>query len=237
MTPALFAKLQALRAERRPVAVVTNLANGHQCLALSTGGTDGSELVLTDEIRDQVGAMLTAGSSGQIESETGTLFVRSYTPPWSLAIVGAVHITQFLAPMARLAGFDVTVIDPRRAFATDQRFPDVAMITGWPDEIMARTPPGPQTAVVTLTHDPKIDDPALIAALRSDAFYIGALGSSRTHAQRVARLVEHGLSETQVARVAAPVGLDLGGRMPAEIAISVLAEVVATRHGKPRTSR
>jgi xanthine dehydrogenase accessory factor len=181
--------------------------------------------------------MLLQSTSGVMEDDASPLFVRSYGAPWSLVLVGAVHIAQFLAPMARLAGYDVTLIDPRRAFASPHRFPGLALRVGWPDEVMAGEPPGRQTAVVTLTHDPKIDDPALFAALRSKAFYVGALGSSRTHARRVERLSAGGLAMTDIARIAAPVGLDLGGRAPAEIAVAVLAEVIGARYGRQRDPR
>jgi xanthine dehydrogenase accessory factor len=141
-------------------------------------------------------------------------------------------VTQALAPLADAVGYRVTVIDPRRAFATDARFPDVEMSGEWPDEAMPRLAPDGQTAVVTLTHDTKIDDPALEHALNSDAFYIGALGSTRTHARRVQRLRDRGFGDEQIARIHGPIGLDLGGRSPAEIAVAILAEVIAARHGK-----
>jgi xanthine dehydrogenase accessory factor len=143
--------------------------------------------------------------------------------------VGAAHISQFLAPMAALAGFEVIVIDPRRAFASTERFPGVTLIDAWPDEAFSGLNLDSTSAVVTLTHDPKIDDPALIAALRSPVFYVGALGSRRTHAKRVERLTDAGLGEA-VGRIHAPVGLDLGGRAPREIAVSILAQVVQVRY-------
>jgi xanthine dehydrogenase accessory factor len=159
------------------------------------------------------------------------LFVRSYARPPRLIVVGAAHISQFLAPMAALAGFEVVVIDPRRAFATTERFAGVKLINSWPDEALETLKLDSTCAVVTLTHDPKLDDPALIAALDSPAYYVGALGSTRTHAKRVARLTEAGLAD-KVARIHAPVGLDLGGRAPREIAVSILAEVVQVRYKK-----
>jgi len=144
-------------------------------------------------------------------------------------VVGAAHISQFLAPMATLAGFEVIVIDPRRAFASAERFPGVTLVDEWPDVALERLQLDATTAVVTLTHDPKLDDPALIAALQSPVFYIGALGSTRTHAKRVARLTEAGLGD-KVARIHSPVGLDLGGRAPCEIAVSILSEVIQVRY-------
>lgn len=166
--------------------------------------------------------------SGAID-EAGDLFARIYAPPPRLLIVGAVHIAQLLAPMAAMASFDVTIIDPRRAFASAERFANVAMTDAWPDEALQHLLPDAQTAVVTLTHDPKLDDPAMNVALRSQAFYVGALGSSRTHAKRVERLTELGLAD-QVGRIHAPVGLDLGGRFPGEIAVAILAEIIRARY-------
>ncbi len=169
--------------------------------------------------------------------EDGTRFLWVSNPPLRLAIVGAVHIAQPLAEMARLAGHDVTLIDPREAFASEARFPGQRLVHDWPDAALAAHGLDHRTAVVTLTHDPKLDDPALLAALRSPVFYIGALGSTRTHAKRAARLSESGLTEDEIARIDAPIGLDIGARSPAEIAIAILAELTerlrrpATRPG------
>jgi len=157
------------------------------------------------------------------------LFVRCYVRAPRLVLVGAAHISQFLAPMATLAGFEVIVIDPRRAFASAERFPGVRLLDDWPDDALAQVKLDARSAVVTLTHDSKLDDPALIAALASPAFYIGALGSTRTHAKRVARLTQAGLG-AEIGRIHAPVGLDLGGRAPREIAVSILAEVIRVRY-------
>lgn len=157
-------------------------------------------------------------------------FIHVHNPPRRMIVVGAVHISQPLAQMAALAGFDVAIIDPRGAFATAERFPGVKLMDDWPDDAMAELAPDPRTAVVTLTHDPKIDDPALIAALRSPAFYIGALGSRRTHASRLDRLTEAGFDDRALARINGPVGLDLGGRAPAEIACAILAQAIQHLH-------
>lgn len=173
-------------------------------------------------------------------AEDGRRFVWISNPPLRLVIVGAVHIAQPLAQMAQLTGYDVTLVDPREAFASKERFPGQHIVHDWPDAALAEHGLDHRAAVVTLTHDPKLDDPALLAALRSPVFYIGALGSSRTHAKRVARLTEAGLSEEEVARIDAPVGLDIGARSPAEIAIAILAELTerlrrpATRPGARR---
>lgn len=160
--------------------------------------------------------------------EDGQTFAVILNPPLRMAVVGAVHIAQALLPMARACGFDPVLVDPRPAFASPERFPDTVLSDLWPDEALDQMGIDTRTAIVTLTHDPKLDDPAIRAALGSDAFYIGSLGSKRTHAKRVDRLKEAGFSDTQIARIHAPVGLDLGGRSPAEIAVSVMAQVIAS---------
>jgi xanthine dehydrogenase accessory factor len=205
---------------------VTRLGDGAQSLFDGERWEGGLEL--TEEQRAAVHRMLVADRSGMLAGAEN-LFVRSYARPPRLIVVGAAHISQFLAPMAALAGFEVIVIDPRRAFASVERFPGVTLIDDWPDQAFERLKLDATSAVVTLTHDPKIDDPALIAALGSPVFYVGALGSKRTHAKRVARLTEAGLSD-KAARIHAPVGLDLGGRAPREIAVSILAEVIQVRY-------
>ncbi len=158
--------------------------------------------------------------------EDGETFVAIHNPPLRLAVVGAVHIAQALVPMARIAGFDPVVIDPRGAFGSEARFPGETILEDWPDEALAAFKPDTRTALVLLTHDPKLDDPALHIALKSECFYIGALGSKRTHASRVARLQEAGFSETAIARIHGPVGLDIGAASPSEIAVSILAEML-----------
>ncbi len=168
--------------------------------------------------------------SGRIEDGGAALFVQVFNPPARLIVVGAVHIAQPLVPMAALAGDAVTVVDPRGAFATDRRFPGVSLTDDWPDQALAALAPDRRTAVVTLTHDPKLDDPALMAALRSEAFYIGALGSRRTHAARLERLREAGFDDTELARIHGPVGLSIGARSPAEIAVSILAQITEVAH-------
>jgi len=222
---ALFDRLLTLRASRRPAALVSRLADGVQALVEADRVT-GALALSADEFA-QARARLVSGQSGVLED--GQSFVRVHAPAPRLLIVGAAHIAQFLAPMASMAGFAVTLIDPRRAFLQEARFPGIALSGEWPDEAMARLAPDAGSAVVTLTHDPKLDDPALAAALASPAFYIGALGSERTHAKRLARLAEQGLAgETQ--RIHAPVGLKLGGRQPGEIAVAILAQIIAVRH-------
>jgi xanthine dehydrogenase accessory factor len=163
--------------------------------------------------------------SGLVEVEGRHWFLEVHNPRLDLRIVGAVHIAHPLARMAMLADYRVTVIDPREAFATEQRFPGVPLCRDWPDEALAKTPLTSRSAVVTLTHDPKLDDPALVAALGTDCFYIGALGSKMSQAARIARLKEHGFRDVELARIRGPVGLAIGSRSPAEIAISILAEM------------
>jgi xanthine dehydrogenase accessory factor len=167
---------------------------------------------------------------------TGNVFTAVHAPALQLAIVGAVHITQVLAPIARLAGYSVFLIDPREGFATQTRFPDDTFVDAWPDEAMDQIGLDDRTGVITLTHDPKMDNPALERAIQSDAFYIGALGSKRTHAKRCSHLEQAGFSADQIARIHAPIGADIGSKSPAEIAISVMAELTE-RLRRPETRR
>lgn len=222
----LFERLQTLSTAGTSAAVVTRLSDGAQTLV--DGEQWEGDVQLTDEQRKTVHHMLIANRSGMLAGSED-LFVRAYARPPRLIVVGAAHISQALAPMAAIAGFEVVVIDPRRAFASADRFPGVTLVNAWPDKAMEELKLDAITAVVTLTHDPKLDDPALIAALRSPAFYVGALGSRRTHEKRVARLTEAGLADA-IGRIHAPVGLDLGGRAPREIAVSILAQVIQIRY-------
>lgn len=227
MKPGCFARLMAARAAKRPVALITRLSDGAQTLV--DAGCAHGDLELTAALDAELQVRFVSGQSGALDA-AGDVFARVYAPAPRLLIVGAVHIAQALAPMAAMAGYEVTIIDPRSAFASTQRFPDVTVTGEWPDEAMERLAPDAQTAVVTLTHDPKLDDPALAAALASPAFYIGALGSKRTHEKRIARLQELGLASDLFARIHAPVGLDLGGRFPSEIAVSILAQIIRVRY-------
>jgi xanthine dehydrogenase accessory factor len=175
-----------------------------------------------------------ADQSGSVEVEDRTWFLAVFNPPLELVVVGAAHIAQPLTQMAAIAGYQLRVIDPRRSFATPERFPGVALSHDWPDEALAKAPLGPRSALVALTHDPKVDDPALVAALRSACFYIGALGSRKSHAGRLARLKEIGFDDTHLARIQGPVGLAIGAKSPAEIAISIMAEITQTLRQPPR---
>jgi xanthine dehydrogenase accessory factor len=212
---------RALEARRagRSVALVTHLKSGAQ--TYFENGRMHGDLALDDAAMEGIARALREDKS----RTEGELFIEVYNPPLRCFIVGAVHIAQPLASMAALAGYAVTVIDPRSAFATDARFPGVQLVAEWPDEAFEVLKPDRRTAVVTLTHDPKIDDPALTSALRSQAFYIGALGSKRTHAARLGRLKEAGFDDAALKRIRGPVGLDIGAVSPAEIAVSILAQI------------
>jgi len=223
MKQALLHRLRALAAEKQSLALVTDLGTGFQTIV--TPATQEGDCALEDEFLPEVRAAIGADRSGILEFYEGRFFVQVVNPPLRMIIVGAVHIAQALAPMAALAGYGVTVVDPRRAFATDERFPAIALNGEWPDEALAALQPDRRTAIITLTHDPKLDDPALIAALSTPAFHIGALGSRKTHAARLERLRAAGVAEDGLARIRGPVGLDIGAVTPAEIAISILAEV------------
>ena len=226
-----LSRLVTAKTERRPIALVTDLGSHHQ--ALFEAGNEASSLNLSAAQRTAVAEALAADRSGEIEVDGRRLFVQARVPDPRLVVVGAVHITQALAPMAALAGYEVIVVDPRRAFATAERFPGLTLRHDWPDEALDAIRLDERSAVVTLTHDPKIDDPALDRALRSRVFYIGALGSKKTHAARLQRLVEAGFDQAALARIHGPAGLAIGAKSPAEIAISVLAQLTAARHGQP----
>jgi xanthine dehydrogenase accessory factor len=229
MRRALLDRLLQARAAKTPAALVTYLEDGRQ--ALLVGGELEGDLPLSPDLLAAVRGALRDDRSGRL---TGTdIFVQVFNPPLRLIVVGAVHISQALVPMAQVLGYDVTVIDPRPAFATDERFPGTTLVDEWPDDAMAQLAPDRRTAVVTLTHDPKLDDPALSEALQGDAFYIAALGSTRTHAKRVARLREAGIGEDAIARIHAPAGLAIGAKSPAEIALSVCAQMTAALRGAP----
>lgn len=226
MKAAALARLAEAQAQRRALVVVTRLGDGAQCL-VDAGGCSG-ELALDTAQRVEAEALLHTGRSASLASEPGC-FARAYVPSPRLLIVGAVHIAQALAPMAATAGYEVIVIDPRGAFASRERFPGVQLSDEWPDEALARFGLDAASALVALSHDPKLDDPALELALPSPLFYIGALGSRRTHEKRLERLRAAGLGEL-TGRIHSPIGLDLGGRAPAEIAVSILAEIIQVRH-------
>lgn len=207
------------RTAKRPVVLATRLSDGIQKL-LYYSDTKGENALL-----HAANEALASDKGRIVAASDGEWFLNVFNPPLRLIIVGAVHIAQPLARIAALAGYDVTVIDPRTAFASEDRFPGIRLVTNWPDEAMAAEAPDTRTAVVTLTHDPKLDDPALHAALKSPCFYIGALGSKKTHASRMERLTAAGFDEAARARIHGPVGLSIGAKSPAEIAISIMAQI------------
>jgi xanthine dehydrogenase accessory factor len=216
----LLSTLNTERAARRAVAIVTDIASGAQRLVKAAD-------VSADPMRQLLEKHLASGKSGMEEAAGAPIFVTVHVPPPRLVITGAVHISQALAPMARMLGYDVTIVDPRTAFATVDRFPEIKLIPDWPDAALPPLNIDRYTAFVALTHDPKIDDPALLHALARDCFYIGALGSKKTHARRVQRLKEQGVSENGIARIHAPIGLSIGAVSPAEIAVAIMAEITA----------
>jgi xanthine dehydrogenase accessory factor len=215
----VLSTLNTERAARRAVAVVTDIASGEQRLVKAAD-------VARDPLREQLEKHLASGKSGIEEVGGARLFVTVHVPPQRLVITGAVHISQALAPMARMLGYDVTIVDPRTAFASIERFPDVKVIAEWPDVALPPIGIDKYTAFVALTHDPKIDDPGLDIALKSDCFYIGALGSRKTHARRVERLkAERGFTDNDIGRIHSPIGLDIGAVSPSEIAVAIIGEI------------
>ncbi|MFN3399027.1 MAG: XdhC family protein [Ferrovibrio sp.] len=222
----ILEQLQTDRAAKRPVVLATFLKTGEQRLLYLVGKKGLKDL--DPRIGEAARAALIEDKPRTVETEQGPLFLNVFNPPLRLILVGAVHIAQALVPMAQLAGYEVIVIDPRSAFGSIERFPGVQLSNDWPDEAMEKLKPDLRTALVTLTHDPKIDDPALIAGLKSDVFYIGALGSKKTHASRIERLTTAGFGADDFARIHGPVGLSIGAKSPAEISISILAQMTAT---------
>lgn len=233
-SPVLAALLEA-RVRGEAVVVATRMDSGARALLHPMSGADSvtEGFEPGPDVLAKARAALRADRSGPVTSEDGEVFLRVENAPLRLVVVGAVHIAQPLARMAAAMGLRVTVVDPRRAFATTERFPGVTLVTSWPDEALRNLALDHRTAVVTLTHDPKLDDPALRAALASEAFYVGALGSRRTHGRRLERLRDEGVEEDALARIHGPVGLDIGARTPAEIAVSILAELTARLREEP----
>jgi xanthine dehydrogenase accessory factor len=222
----LLKTLNEERAARRAAVLITDTQTGEQRLV--RGGE-----IAGDPLAEQLDGALRMGKSRSVEVDGRGYFLTVQVPPVRILCIGAVHISQALAPMAKLADFDLTIVDPRTAFATPERFPDVHLIAQWPQDVLPELRIDRYTGVCLLTHDPKIDDPALIAALRADCFYIGALGSRKTHAKRVERMMAEGFSQDDLSRIHAPIGLDIGSVSPAEIAVSVLGEIIAALRKKP----
>ncbi|HVZ09262.1 XdhC family protein [Rhodopila sp.] len=225
MTPDILAALEQAKREKRPVVLATRLPSGEQCLLPDSSAADA--------LNEAARRALDRDESGTVRIDGADWFLHAHNPPLRLIVVGAVHIAQALVPFAVPCGFAVTVVDPRRSFASDERFPGVEISTAWPDEAMETFAPDSRTAVVTLTHDPKLDDPALDRALHSQAFYIGALGSRRTHAARLKRLRDLGHGDDALSRIKGPVGLNIEAVTAPEIALSIMAEIVGVRRNAP----
>ena len=231
MKRAVLDALNAARAAKHHTALVTKIDDGNQALIVD-GEVEAGGLIAPADVLEAAQEALSRDKGRTLQAGDGHLyFVQVFNPPLRLICIGAVHIAQALAPMAALAGYEVTIVDPRGAWGSAERFPDITVDDRWPDEAMEALSPDRRTAICALTHDPKLDHPALVQALRSDAFYVGALGSKKTHAARVERLAEAGLSEAESARIAAPIGLDIGAVSPAEIAISVMAQITLALRG------
>ncbi len=228
----LLASLNTERAARRAVALVTDMETGEASVVKAA---DLARLPLAGTaLGEAVAGAIRHGKSAMVELDGRKLFLTVHVPPVKVVVTGAVHISQAMVPVAKVLGLDLTVVDPRTAFATPERFPDVPLIADWPDVALPPLGVDRYTAFVALTHDPKIDDPALEHALRAECFYIGALGSRKTHAARVVRLQAAGLAPDAIARIHAPIGLDIGAVSPAEIAVAILGEIVAAlRKGSP----
>jgi xanthine dehydrogenase accessory factor len=225
VTPEILAALAAARERKRPVVVATRLPDGEQLLL--------PDPTAPDQLNEIAREVLISDVSGTHKVDGVDWFMHAYNPPLRLVIVGAVHIAQALVQFSSACGYATTVVDPRRSFASDERFPNVSISSAWPDEAMDEFKPDSRTAVVTLTHDPKLDDPALDRALKSGAFYIGALVSRRTHAARLKRLRELGHTDEEMARIRGPVGLNIEAVTAPEIAASIIAEIIAVRRGAP----
>lgn len=215
--------LNAARRERRAVVLVTDLADSGDRLVQQSEHVEG-------ELGAAVLRAFQTGRSGSIEADGKTFFLNAHLPAPRLVVIGAVHISQALAPMATIAGYPVEIIDPRTAFATEDRFPDTTLYAEWPEDVLGRRPLDSYTAVAAVTHDPKIDDFALKAALDAECFYIGALGSRKTHAKRVDRLTALGATPEQIQRIHAPIGIEIGAASPSEIAVAVLAQIIRAFH-------
>lgn len=226
MDPVLLRKLNAERAARRAVILLTDLAGGGNRVVREGDPVDGP-------LGAAVETAFRSGKSGLVEMEDRKIFLNVHLPPARIVVIGAVHISQALARMAEVAGFDITIIDPRTAFATVERFTGIDLVADWPEDVLKARPLDAYTALVAVTHDPKIDDFPLSQALFTGCFYVGALGSRKTHAKRIERLKALGHDDATIARISAPIGLDIGAASPAEIAVAILADVVEHLRRRP----
>ena len=212
-------KLNAARQARRAVVLLTDLSEGREEVVV-----EGEKV--PEGLEEAVASALRSGKSGVVDAVGSSCFVNVYLPPARIVVIGAVHISQALAAMAEVAGYTIRIIDPRTAFATPERFGGTDLVVDWPEDVLRSDPLDSYTALVAVTHDPKIDDYPLGEALRAGCFYVGALGSRKTHAKRVERLKAAGLDDGAIARIAAPIGLDIGASAPAEIAVAILAQII-----------
>lgn len=219
MDPHVLKSLNAERRARRAAILVTDLGDGRDRVVREGDAVAGT-------LGEALDKAFRTGKSQTAEAEGRSFFLNVHLPPPRIVAIGAVHISQALAPMARIAGFDIEIVDPRTAFATPERFGDVPLYAEWPQDMLARRPLDAFTALAALTHDPKIDDFPLAAALRAGCFYVGALGSRKTHGKRIERLLADGLTQTQIDRIEAPIGMDISASSPAEIAVAVLAQII-----------
>ena len=226
----ILSTLNAERAARRAAIVVTHQESGEQRLVTQ-------DKIAADPLKDLLAAHLRSGKSGMEETAEGKVFLTVHVPPTKLIAIGAVHISQALAPIAALLGYDVTIVDPRTAFASPERFPGVKVIAEWPDTALPPLGVDRYTAFVALTHDPKVDDPALLHALARECFYIGALGSRKTHGRRIERLKGQGASDEALARIHAPIGLPIGAISPPEIAVAIMGEITSRLRLTPEGKR
>jgi len=226
----ILKSLNTERAARRAAVVVTHQESGEQRLVTQ-------DKVAADALKDLLEAHLRSGKSGMEETAEGKVFLTVHVPPTKLIAIGAVHISQALAPIAALLGYDVTIVDPRTAFASPERFPGVKVIADWPDTALPPLGVDRYTAFVALTHDPKVDDPALLHALERECFYIGALGSRKTHGRRIERLKGQGASDDALARIHAPIGLPIGAISPPEIAVAIMGEITSRLRLTPEGKR
>ena len=224
----LLARFNAARSGRKPAILVTETGSGAQRLVAP------GDIADADPLATELRARLRSGKSGLVElAGGGQAFLTVSVPPPRIVLIGAVHISQALVPMAQIAGFDVTVVDPRTAFATPERFPDGTLLAEWPADVLEQLALDPYTALAALTHDPKIDDVPLAAALAAGCFYVGALGSRKTHGKRRERLLEAGVTQAAFDSIDAPIGADIGAASPAEIAVAVLANIIAALRKSP----
>ena len=221
MEPIHLRKLNAARRAREPICVVTNLADGRERLVRRGQ-------VVAGALGEAINETFRTGVARQVDEGGTAFFINPFLPETRLVVIGAVHISQALARLAGIAGYRVEIIDPRASFATPERFEGVPLRADWPEDVFKDQPLDPFTALISVTHDPKIDDPAIVAGLQSDCFYVGALGSRKTHGRRLERLRDAGVSAVDLRRIRAPIGLDIGASGPAEIAVAILAEVIAT---------